>query len=222
MHTKFFKKLIFIILLFCGLSSSTEATELQDVDIAVSRLQKSYDKAVSLSADFMQITYNSASVQGTTAYGKVWFKRPCLMRWEYSKPEEQLIVTSGSNVYVYEKEAAQVTVMSRENLLSTEISKAFFLGNGDISKSFKVALNDRKSVKKFWRLVLVPREHNPQIQKIDLTVDKNSGLINEMWIENLLGGKTRLVFTDIVINPEIEKQMFNFSIPKGVEVFRAD
>ena len=40
------------------------------------------------------------------------------MRWEYSQPEPQLIVTSGQEVYVYEEEANQVMVLPRDQLLS--------------------------------------------------------------------------------------------------------
>jgi outer membrane lipoprotein carrier protein len=80
----------------------------------VSLLQEKYETTTDITSKFEQETFAAGSSEGLKAEGKVYFKRPHQMRWEYSQPEPQLIVTSGKEVYVYEEEANQVMVLPRD------------------------------------------------------------------------------------------------------------
>jgi outer membrane lipoprotein carrier protein len=188
----------------------------------INRLQNTYEAIHTLKADFMQITFASGSPEAVRATGRVWFQSPGMMRWEYNTPEPQLVVVKGENVYIYEKDAGQVTILSRSHFLSTDIATAFFLGKGDIKKTFKVSEGWNSGNIDYTKLVLVPRKNNPQIKLITITLDKKNNLIREMWFEDHFGGRTRLVFSDIKINMDIDKRIFEFKIPAGVEVYRVD
>jgi outer membrane lipoprotein carrier protein len=192
------------------------------VDRTVDGIQKTYDSIRTLRAEFMQLTYPAGAAEGTRASGRVWFSPPDSMRWEYDTPEPQLIVTSGRDVYLYEKEASQVTILSREHFLSTGISRAFFFGKGDIRKLFHVTPGRSNGQIDPLKLVLVPKESNPQIKRIVVTVGKKSHLVREIWFEDNFGGRTRLVFADIRLNEAVNRDLFHFVIPDGVEVYRAE
>lgn len=205
-----------------GLSSIASNDKGQAVLKTVESIQHTYDSIRSLRADFMQMTFSAGSPEGIRASGRVWFMPPESMRWEYDLPEKQLIVTSGENVYIYEKEAAQVTILSREHFLSTDISKAFFFGKGDIKRLFKIRQgmsNGRPDPLKF---VLIPKENNPQIKRIVVTAGRKLNVVRELWFEDHFGGRTRLLFSDIKLNGDINRDMFSFKIPEGVDVYRAD
>jgi len=188
----------------------------------VSLLQKRYENTTDISSRFTQETFSPGVSEAVKAEGTVYFKRPHMMRWEYSLPEPQLIVTSGREVYVYEKEARQVMVYPGDRLLSSDISKAFFFGKGDLKRLFTVEypVTGRSGDK--WMLKLTPKKSSSQIRTIWIKLDPKTCLIREMWLENQLSGKTHLVFSDIKVNKGLSDALFRFVSPQGVKVYRAD
>ncbi len=185
----------------------------------IDRLQKKYESTTDISARFIQETSIPGDTEIVKASGRVYFKRPYLMRWDYEKPDKQLIVTSGTRVYVYEIEANQVSVISRKQFLSTKISKAFFFGKGDIRRDFKVI--GCSLTKEGWVLRLEPKEPIPQLKSLKLTVDKNTFLVKKTEIEDQMGSRTVIYFNDIKVNQGISPELFHFVPPKGVEIFNA-
>jgi outer membrane lipoprotein carrier protein len=183
-------------------------------------LQKRYDQTRAISADFSQKTYAAGDPEGVAAEGRVYFKRPHLMRWEYEKPARQLIVTSGKDVYIYEIEARQVTVLPRKQFLSSEISRAFFFGKGDLRREFNVAPVPENFKNPSWSLCLLPKRQIPQLKRLFITLDPKSHLVTRVVIEDQMGGKTIIEFSNIRVNQDLPAGLFRFSIPKDVEVYR--
>ncbi len=159
--------------------------------------------------------------QETMAKGRVFLKRPGLMRWQYVSPEPQLIVTVKDLVYVYEKEADQVMVIPRNRLLSSGISRAFFFGKGRLADYFTLNVPKEKWVDREWTLCLVPRSDNPQVEKMWITIDSKTHLVREIWIQDKLGTRTHLTFSDMKVNEGLADSLFQFTPPEGVEVYRA-
>lgn len=206
---------ILFLILFSFLISPVSASALEASEI-VRLLQERYEKAQNVTAIFQQETIPAGSSQGIKAEGLVFFKRPQQMRWEYEKPEKQLIVTSGEEVFVYEEEVKQVIIVPRDQFLTSEISKAFFLGKGDLENFFSVHhIPDAPMTIK-----LVPRETSPQLKELLLTMDERSHLVREMWLQDHLGGKTHLLFKNIKINNNLQPALFTFTPPKGAEIYR--
>ncbi len=181
-------------------------------------LQARYEKTDVIQARFSQETIPAGATEGISASGRVFFARPDRMRWEYETPDPQLIVTSGQDVFVYEKEANQVLVIPRDQFLNSEVSRAFFLGKGDLERSFRIEAPEGDQSKK-WTIKLVPRQDNPQVKTIFITIDPENHLVREMSLEDHMGGKTLLRFTDIALNGKVEGSLFSFTPPQGVEIF---
>ncbi len=215
---------MFFCLLQISYASSSPSNKYEDkkkglCDFVINRLQKSYESTIDISAHFIQETRIPGDPEPVKASGKVFFKRPYLMRWDYDAPEKQLIVTSGSKVYVYEVEAHQVSIISRKQFLSTRISRAFFFGKGDIRRDFKVI--ECILTPKGWMLTLEPREPIPQLKTLKLTLDKKSFIVKKTEIVDQMGSHTIISFKDIKINHKIPQRLFHFVPPKDVEIFNA-
>jgi outer membrane lipoprotein carrier protein len=221
-NVRLFYVLLLAVMLFTPVAKSMAESLSDRAEGLVSLLQKRYENTTDITADFKQETFAAGSSESLKAEGRVYFNRPHQMRWEYSKPEPQLIVTSGQEVYVYEKEANQVMVLPRNQLLSTEISKAFFFGKGDIEHYFIVENPQKDQPEAQWMLKLTPRDPVPQVCTIWIVVDPDMHLVKEMWLEDQLGGKTHLVFSNVKINKGLSDDLFQFTPPRGVEIYRAD
>ncbi len=193
-----------------------------DPSAVVKMLQERYEDTNDVTAHFVQKTWTAGAKEPVVAQGVVYFKRPCLMRWEYEKPSPQLIVTSGKKVYVYEKDAHQVMVLSRKRFLSSEISRAFFLGKGDLERYFRVEMDGPSGSDREWSLLLIPRKPVPQVKSMRLLLDPDSHLIKEIFIEDQLGGRTHLVFSNIRLNQDLSDRLFDFKPPENTEIYKGD
>jgi outer membrane lipoprotein carrier protein len=198
-----------------------EGTQDRVKELAV-LLQSSYENTSDIAAEFVQETTPAGATEGLQATGRVYFKRPWLMRWEYRTPDPQLIVTCGNVVYVYEEEANQVMILPREQFLSTEISRAFFFGKGDLEKSFRAEAPTPDWPQASWTLKLIPRDSVPQVRTLWITLNPESHLVSEMVLEDQLGGRTRIILKDVEVNTGVEASLFQFIPPPGVEIYRAD
>jgi len=221
-NVRLFYVLLLVVMLFAPVPKSMAESLSDRAQTLIALLQKKYENTTDITADFRQETFAAGSSEGLKAEGRVYFSRPHRMRWEYSTPEPQLIVTSGQEVYVYEKEANQVMILPRNQLLSTEISKAFFFGKGDIKRYFKVENPQKDQPEAQWTLKLIPRDPVPQVCAIWIVLDPDTHLIREMWLEDLLGGKTHLVFSNAKVNKGLSDDLFQFAPPQGAEIYRAD
>ncbi len=186
----------------------------------IDSLQERYNKTFDITASFKQTTFTLGDPNGINATGRVYFKRPHLMRWDYKEPEEQLIVTSDKNVYLYEKEAEQVSVLSRDRFLSSKLSRAFFFGKGDIRRDFFV--DECKENNQLLELKLRPKTKIPQLRVLFLFVDPKSFLVKKTILEDQMGGKTIIEFLNIKVNKGLSNELFHFKPPKGVEVFKIE
>ena len=185
-------------------------------------LQERYEKTNDIKADFIQETIPPGGHEKITADGVFYFKRPHLMRWEYRRPDPQLIVTSDSEVYMYEPEAKQVTVLTREQFLSSEVSRAFFFGKGDLNKYFLIGTGGQNGLDPKWSLKLTPLDDAGQVQTICVGLDQKTHLVKEMWLEDQTGGKIHLIFNKIEVNTAVKDSLFKFIPPKGVDIYRTD
>ena len=190
------------------------------VERLIDILQKRYDQTMAISARFRQKTFAPGDPKGVTASGKVYFKRPHLMRWEYEKPAKQLIVTSNKDVYIYEIEARQITILPRKQFLSSEISRAFFFGRGDLRRDFTVAPAPAGAKNPSWTLCLKPKSQAPQLKMLLITLDPASHLLTRVIIEDQMGSHTVIQFSDIRVNRNLPPSLFKFVVPEGVEIYR--
>ena len=70
-------------------------------------------------ARFAQIVLDKNLKVLQQATGSMQFSRPGKFRWEYDKPYEQVIVSDGSRVWLYDKDLNQVTVRKLDRALGS-------------------------------------------------------------------------------------------------------
>ena len=87
--------------------------DLQETEIAeqvntiLNQVESRYSGA-GFSADFVQKSTIKAMEITDTATGTLTVKRPNKMRWEYLSPDPQLIISNGTDLWVYRPEDKQV------------------------------------------------------------------------------------------------------------------
>jgi len=186
------------------------------------RVQAHYETVRNLSADFVQ-TSTLASLgparQGEpgadSSRGEVVFAKPGRMRWHYREPAESLVVSDGEDLWTYDPDLgeAQHLPVGRGYLSGAAIQ--FLMGEGEILETFRVEAPDCEGQR--VRLELVPREP-ASYERLRLEVDRDSGQVVSTEVADLFGNVTRVTFSNIRTNRNVDDEAFRFDPPEGTEV----
>lgn len=184
---------------------------------AEQRLNQFYRNVNSMRADFTQSIISETRPNVEKSQGVLEMQRPGKFRWNYSTPFEQQIVADGERLYIYDVEMEQVIVKPLDLALGN--TPAVLLSGGvNITDKFEVTeiTDNRESDKSLFWLQLVPRDKDAGFEKLLLAFAADH--IKIMELKDAFGQITRLEFSNMKINPDIDPSVFNFEAPSGVDV----
>ena len=136
---------------FCASPSVLDASGMQDGDASaqddktgvaevVARLQAHYDETDGFRADFTQEVTSATLGQTLNSRGRVFFKKPGRMRWEFEE-HKQTLVCDGSFLWLYQPDEQQVVKNPFFNTRSVRRRRwSFLTGVGRLEEDFFVAL----------------------------------------------------------------------------------
>jgi outer membrane lipoprotein carrier protein len=212
---------IFSILICLLLPVSSGASELPPEEIA-RQLQKTYERTTSMTANFRQSTAVRMSPREKHGSGTLAIQKPGRMRWDYLTPAPQVLVADGETVFMYFAQAEQMIVSPAKEYLQSDVTYAFFTGEGDILRDFKVLSGEDffANTGDAHVLKLIPRQPHSQVQELRLWAHAESFLIERLQILDHFGTVTDLYFTEIKIDVDLPADLFTFTPPAGTEIIR--
>ena len=180
---------------------------------AAERLNELLSRAQTMTGGFSQMTLssNGANLQETT--GTLALKRPGMFRWHTDPPLEQLLVSDGERIWLYDPDLQQVTIQTMDKRLSH--TPALLL-SGDVSQlqeSFDIEWSKGGSVQDF---TLTPKEADSMFDS--LRVSFSDGVINDMQMSDPVGQRTNILFRNVELNAPLDDAQFTFEAPDGVDV----
>ncbi|MBM4255694.1 MAG: outer membrane lipoprotein chaperone LolA [Deltaproteobacteria bacterium] len=185
------------------------------VQTIVKKLQARYDSTKGFRADFTQEVESATLGQKVTANGKVFFKKPGRMRWEFVDPE-QLLVSDGKFFWLHQPKEKQVLKTPFAQAFRSSSPASFLLGVGQITKDFTPTLHAQEA--KTYTLRLTPKKDPEAIGLLDLEVDMKTFDIVQATIIDPVGNTTRVRFTNINRKSPADESLFRFTVPDGVDV----
>ncbi|TXH72427.1 MAG: outer membrane lipoprotein chaperone LolA [Lysobacteraceae bacterium] len=171
-----------------------------------------------LDGHFTQQVYDEKGKRKESSNGRVTMAVPRLFRWEYLKPFPQLIVADGAKVWVYDPDLKQVTVRAQGEAEQNS-PLAALIDPQRLDRDFDVReVADADGLQ--W-LELIPKQADQaSFAKARLGFGKQG--LTRMRIIDALGQRTDVEFSGWKRNPAFTAKMFRFSVPKGVDVVKAD
>lgn len=165
-------------------------------------------------ADFQQtLRTREGEVLQETA-GKFYLNRPGKFRWNYQSPFEQIIVSDGDRIWIYDVELQQITVQQQSAGLPTT-PMALLEDSSTLYKNFIVIpLDNREGL---YRLKLQSRSKESDFGEIVIGVDVDG--LRFMQLHDQFEQVTDIVFSSIETNNELAKEIFEFVPPDGADVF---
>jgi len=183
----------------------------------LARLKAWDDQLETLKANFTQeVEFKEAglkqSIEGSLSYAK-----PNLLRIEHAKPARQIVVTDKTDIWIYKPEDKQVVRTSWEAWRKTQDQN--FSGILDFGNYAALTARNEARVSGGkdgapYVVTLTPRSGAPYALKLTLSATDYFPLEAELEVDSTRI-KTRL--TSVEKNGQLDKAVFKFSPPKGVE-----
>ncbi len=192
------------------------------LDSVVVNIQKSYDAIKDFKAQFVQESvvksWNAQQVQ--KAEGSVYFKKEGKMFWDYRDPTPQQIISDGKMIWFYEPEDEQVTVTEVTDGLQSQISADLLNGKAQLTRDFKVREITTEADVQTGIIVLelIPRTSQQNLSKIIMRLNKENFQIYQTEVYDLFENLTRITFSQIQIDTNLDDSLFTFTPPSGVEI----
>lgn len=180
---------------------------------AVKRLTELLNQAQTLTGRFSQLTLDGSGVNLQESTGEMALKRPGQFRWHTDAPMEQLLVSDGKQVWLYDPDLEQVTIQQLDQRLTH--TPALLL-SGDVSKiseNFDISHQETSGVVDF---VLKPKARDTLFDNLRLSF--RNGVINDMQLIDSVGQRTNILFSGVRVNPPLEQKLFSFQPPPGTDV----
>ena len=221
------RKVTFILFVFLLIQNKAWGQD-NDLDSVLDQVQSNYEEIDDFHAKFTQEATIKSLNQVQRADGEVWLKKPGKMRWNYYRPNKEEIVSDGAKVWFYNQDEKQVVESSLVEVMDTPTTTTLLSGFGNIKKQF----NSRFSTAAFpdengsYLVDLLPRDNRDnkdeeEYNKVTIAVDKKSMLVNTIYLYDPFGNLTKVKLNDIKINKGVPDSLFNFKVPKGVELIKA-
>lgn len=214
--------LIGILVMSIGLPviSAAASNDAERIDRIVKRIEKRYT-GKGFTAKFFQESILKAMQITDTADGQLAVKQPGKMRWEYTVPEVQTIISDGKTMWIYRPADNQVMVGKAPEYFGGGKGAGFLSDIGLIRKSFTIKWQQSEN-DSYDRLKLIPRKPNQELADIIISVNKQTFQIDQVVTHNAYGDETRIVLSDYQFNVNLEDARFKFDIPKGTDVVQMD
>lgn len=207
---------LFALLLPLFAQPQAAATNQPDAAAVMDGVQKFYQTTADFKAKFRQTYVYKVYGRTQVSSGKVFFKKPGRMRWDYDKPVPKLFVSDGQMLWVYEPQESQVF---RRSLRSSQLPVAltFMSGKGRLEDEFTgklLASTDDKN----WLLELTPKKNAGDYQVLRLKVDRTTFQVQASTVVDPVGNTNTVEFSDIENNKGLPDKGFEFTPPAGVRI----
>ncbi len=222
MKRKLFARMLYLVIFTWGMLSivSPSASFSLSLDSILNQVEKRYD-INDFSVLFFQTSTLKAMEIQETASGKLLVKRPGMMRWDYEKPDKQIIVSDGTHLWVYRPEDNQVLVGRAPSFFGEGKGAGFLSDIKSVRKNFSVTL-EKKEGEKSYRLKLVPKNQTQDLSRIYLVVSPDTFEVLEVITYNVYDDETRIELTNYSYDRNLGDDVFRFEIPDGTDVIKMD
>jgi outer membrane lipoprotein carrier protein len=184
------------------------------VNAIVQGVQDRYKKVTDFKASFRQVVKRKHLPRPRKNSGKVFFKAPDMMRWDYTSPEKVYYISDGVVLWSYQP-AEKIAYKMRVKDSELYAALKFLFGKGDLRKEFKVKLG--KSKKGLIKLLLTPKIPQTNYKRLALSVDARTFEIKRTALTDPLGNVSTVTFSNIQTKP-LNAKAFKFKPPAGVKV----
>lgn len=172
---------------------------------AVQRVEAYLNAMRTLRARFLQIAQNGASAEGVA-----WISRPGRMRFDYDPPEPILLVASGGQVMMLDRQLGQPSIVPAASTPLGLLLREEIRFSGDIT----VTATERSGG---LLRVSLARTGQPTEGRLTLVFEENPMQLRQWAVLDAQGRETRVTLSAIDTTVRPDNRIFDFNDPRFLE-----
>lgn len=172
-------------------------------------LDRFADGLQSLSGTFRQLTIDGSDEVVEESSGELYFQAPDRIRWDYLEPFPQVLLADGEQLWHYDELLEQVTVRPQP---APEDSPLLVLTRPELLERFyRIVPSELPNVIQFE-----PLAEESEFERARLIFEGEWPIALDLF--DRFGQSTRLSLDNLVRNPDIALERFQFEVPEGADV----
>jgi len=187
----------------------------------VAKIQERYEKTTDLKAKFSQEMTIRAMKKTEKEDGVVYIKNPRRMLWHYVRPKIKKLVINPQQAWLYIPDDKVAYVQDAGVVLKSKLTLKFLSGMGNLQEDFNIAFSEGEHIDSEgnYLITLIPKVADFGVDKLLISVNRDTFLIAQIGFSDLYGNITRIRFTDVHTDVKLPDSLFEFTPPKGFEIF---
>lgn len=190
-----------------------------DAEVVLKKMEEAGKKLTCLQAEFRQTRIYALFDEKRESSGKIYYKKPGSMLWQYESPDRTAIYIRGRSALMYLPDIKQVQKIS---LATDRKTESLLLGFGntaeEIRRNFTVEASHGEGGSYVLDLTPKHEEMASQFRRLRLIIDPASWLPVASERFETGGDRTVFVFSNIRSDVRLEDSVFEFNPPAGIEV----
>lgn len=215
--------------LFFGGSDVAEGQSTPSAATVASWVDAFYGQTQQLSATFRQRYRNRVYQRTDSSTGRIRFRRPGMMRFDYNQPNGKIVVSDGQRLTVYEPPGAgqRHGQYYQQSTAGAQLPAAlgFLTGTSHIGRDYRHRLLDARARHYAGQVLeLRPRRPSPHYTRILLYIDDDPsrrGVIHRILIVDHSNNENRFDLSDQDLRTAIPDSAFRFRPPRGARRIQA-
>ncbi len=201
------------ILIFCGQVFAQSAS---DVEVTgekktalVAGIEKSHKQLKTLCAQFTQEKTSSLLSEKVTQKGKLSYRSPKQLRWEYTSPKAMSVIFSNGKVLL---KTAKGTTNNPNKMLNemggliiSTINGSFLTDNANFKARY---YKNSKTGKTLVVLTPISKKIKAYYAKMTITLDGKTNLAEKVEMHEVNGDVTKITFSDKKVNTALSDSLF--------------
>ena len=188
----------------------------QNAATVVSGIQKKYASINDLKSPFTQVTRIKDLEEKISSSGKVWFKKPAMMKWQYEEPWKDAIVSDGKKVWYFDSQENQVVETEFDSVWAGSLGSYTIISIlEDLDRLFDVRIGTESTDQQGNILLDLKQKEQEQSRQVTIAVDPRTYTLRRIIIVDLFGNTTIIELGTAEVNLGIPDSFFTFKRPQG-------
>jgi outer membrane lipoprotein carrier protein len=164
------------------------------------------------SASFSQEVIDEEKNILKTGHGDLAVKKPNLVYWNTLQPEESLIVSDGSTLWIYDPFIEQVIAYNVDASVANTPILLLTSSDDKLWEQYTVSQQDGNN------FLIHSNDTNNRVKTLALHFKENSTQLKSFSILDSTGQLSVITLQNVQLDKDIKSSLFEFTLPEGVDL----
>ena len=200
--------LVFCVPAFAQTSNDVEVTGEKKTAL-IAGIEKSHKDLKTLSAQFTQEKKSALLTDKVVQKGKIYYRSPKQLRWEYTSPKAMSVIFSNGKVLLKTSKGTvnnpNKALNEMGGLIISTINGGFLTDNANFKARY---YKNSKTAKILVVLTPISKKIKAYYSKMTITLDGKSHLAEKVTMHEVNGDVTTITFSDKKVNTTLADGLF--------------